>query len=79
MNERPKGRILRVKHGYNPNSSSMGSLIYALPVSLMAVTGGFALVSGIIFTRLLGERADNQDNETPQKAERPQKKEETPG
>lgn len=45
-----KGKILKVKHGYNPNSSSMGSLIYALPVSMMAVTGGFAVVSALILT-----------------------------
>ncbi len=51
----PQGRILRVKHGYNPNSSSMGSLIFALPASLMAVSGGVALVSGLIFSYFLKE------------------------
>ncbi len=45
-----KGKILKVKHGYNPNSSSMGSLIYALPVSVMVMTGGFAVVSALILT-----------------------------
>lgn len=48
-----KGKILRVKHGYNPNSSSMGSLIFALPGSLLALTWGFALVSSLILSRLL--------------------------
>ena len=44
----PKGRILRVKHGYNPNSSSIGSLVFVLPEAMLGVTAGFGLVSGII-------------------------------
>lgn len=44
----PKGKILRVKHGYNPNSSSMGSIIFALPVALLGISIGFGAVSGII-------------------------------
>ena len=39
MNEH-KGRILRVKSGYNPNSSSVGSLI---PAFLAFATGASAL------------------------------------
>ena len=39
MNEH-KGRILRVKSGYNPNSSSVGSLI---PAFLAFATGATAL------------------------------------
>ncbi|MCG8550738.1 MAG: hypothetical protein MI799_10090 [Desulfobacterales bacterium] len=51
MTQHPqKGKLFKVKHGYNPNSSSMGSLIYALPVSMIAVTGGFAVVSALILT-----------------------------
>jgi hypothetical protein len=42
------GKILRVKHGFNPNSSSMGSIIFSLPVSLIAVSFGMAAISGII-------------------------------
>ncbi len=44
-----KGKILRVKHGYNPNSSSMGSIVFALPVSLIAISFGTAALSGLIF------------------------------
>ena len=55
------GRILRVKHGYNPNSSSMGSIIYALPVSLMAVTAGFTMASSLILTHFLGREPSPQD------------------
>ena len=29
----PAGRILRLKYGYNPNSSSIGTIVFALPGS----------------------------------------------
>jgi hypothetical protein len=48
-----KGRILRVKQGYNPNSSSMGSIVYTLPAALLAVTVGFGAVSSIILSAFL--------------------------
>ena len=50
---RKKGRILRIKTGYNPNSSSMGSIIFALPVSMMALSGGFAVASGLILSQFI--------------------------
>ena len=40
MKQRNRGRILRVKLGYNPNSSSVGSLI---PAFLAFATGAAAL------------------------------------
>lgn len=40
MRQAHKGRILRVKTGYNPNSSSVGSLI---PAFLAFATGAAAL------------------------------------
>ena len=45
-----KGKILRVKHGYNPNSSSLGSIVFALPATLLAVTVGFGAVSSVIMS-----------------------------
>lgn len=51
-----KGRILRIKHGYNPNSSSMGSIIFALPLSLIALTFGSAAVSSLIFSFFLKDK-----------------------
>ncbi|MCE5187192.1 MAG: hypothetical protein LLF76_13810 [Planctomycetaceae bacterium] len=48
-----QGRILRVKQGYNPNSSSMGSMIFILPASLMAVTACFGIVSAVIMAKTL--------------------------
>lgn len=55
----PKGKILRVKHGYNPNSSSMGSIVFALPTALMAVAAGFGVVSGIITAAFLNSKKDS--------------------
>jgi len=40
MKQKHKGRILRVKTGYNPNSSSVGSLI---PTFLAFAVGASAL------------------------------------
>ena len=40
MKQKHKGRILRVKTGYNPNSSSIGSLI---PAFLALAAGASAL------------------------------------
>lgn len=52
-----KGKLLRVKHGYNPNSSSMGSIIFALPAALLGITAGFGAVSGIIMSAFLKKDA----------------------
>lgn len=32
---RPAGRILRVKAGYNPNSSSLGTIVFAVPAAML--------------------------------------------
>jgi hypothetical protein len=52
-NKKVKGKILRVKQGYNPNSSSMGSMVFALPAALLAVTVGFGAVSSIILAAFM--------------------------
>jgi hypothetical protein len=63
------GRILRVKQGYNPNSSSLGSIVFALPAVLLGATVGFGALSGIIMSAFLGDRKKS-DDETPEKTER---------
>jgi len=55
-----KGRILRVKQGYNPNSSSMGSVVFALPAALLGITAGFGVVSGIILSALMKDTDKNR-------------------
>jgi len=46
-----KGKILMVKHGYNPNSSSIGSIIYAFPKLALGLTVIFGLVSSVIISK----------------------------
>ena len=48
-----KGKILRLKQGYNPNSSSVGSVIFVLPAALLGITASFGAVSGIIMSTLM--------------------------
>ena len=63
--ENRKGKILRVKQGYNPNSSSMGSMVFALPAALLAVTVGFGAVSSIILSAFLkGPRKTGENDES---------------
>lgn len=57
-----KGRILRFKQGYNPNSSSMGSIVFALPAALLGITAAFGAVSGIIMAAFV-KKAGESDSE----------------
>ena len=59
---RKKGKILRVKQGYNPNSSSMGSIIFAFPAALMGVATAFGIISGIIMSKIV-KKNGNKDKE----------------
>ena len=47
-NKKSKGKILRVKQGYNPNSSSMGSIVFVLPAVLLVITVIFGTLSGLL-------------------------------
>lgn len=65
-----QGKILRVKQGYNPNSSSIGSIIFVLPTALLGVTAGFGAVSGAIMAALMtGKARDNAGASTPEEGE----------
>ncbi len=55
-----RGKILRIKHGYNPNSSSIGSIIFALPSVLLGVTAGFGLASALIMAKFLDRNPENK-------------------
>jgi hypothetical protein len=68
-----KGKILRVKQGYNPNSSSMGSMVFSLPAVLLAVTVGFGAVSGIIMSAFIkrdDKTAESDENKVSKKIEK---------
>jgi len=53
LRPRVRGRVLRVKHGYNPNSSSVGSAIPAFLVAGLSVGAAAVLIA-----HLLSEIAD---------------------
>lgn len=68
-----KGKILRVKQGYNPNSSSMGSMVFSLPAVLLAVTVGFGAVSGLIMAAFIkrdDKTTESGEGEVSKKAEK---------
>ena len=68
-----KGKILRVKQGYNPNSSSLGSMVFSLPAVLLAVTVGFGAVSGIIMSAFIkrdDKTAESDENKISKKIEK---------
>jgi hypothetical protein len=58
-----KGKILKVKIGYNPNSSSMGSMIFILPAALLGITVIFGAISGVIFSLFLKKTEENSKKE----------------
>lgn len=60
-----RGRVLKVKLGYNPNSSSIGTTAIVFLWSLAAATTALATVAGLLlrsrrFARV-GERAPEPD------------------
>lgn len=67
-----RGRILRIKEGYNPNSSSIGTIVFAMPTALLAMTVAFGAVAGAVsaasihkklrpFGRKSNDRGDSRD------------------
>ena len=67
-----KGKILRVKEGYNPNSSSIGSMVFALPAALLGITAAFGIVSGIIMAAFMMKsgKTDSKKQCAPDQAEK---------
>jgi hypothetical protein len=65
-----QGKILKVKHGYNPNSSSMGSIIFVLPVSMIAASFGMAAVSGLIFSHFIKDAGPTDAHDADERPER---------
>ena len=49
----PTGKILRVKQGYNPNSSSIGSIIFSMSAAVIPATIIFGMVASSISTAIL--------------------------
>ncbi|MCP3943245.1 MAG: hypothetical protein GY710_17400 [Desulfobacteraceae bacterium] len=60
MRNSKKGKILRVKQGYNPNSSSIGSIVFAIPTMLLISSAIFGTATTIIFSKYL--KKTDKDN-----------------
>ena len=54
-----KGRVLRIKQGYNPNSSSMGSIVLLLPSGVILFSAVSAAASGIITSVFLKNKSSD--------------------
>jgi len=48
---RGRGRVLRVKEGYNPNSSSLGSVVFSIHTGLLAAPVLLAAAAAWIASR----------------------------
>ena len=53
----PRGKILKLKLGFNPNSSSVGTTVVVLLWSLVASGAVLALASAVLAHRFSGEKA----------------------
>ena len=63
MIKNQKGKILRIKQGYNPNSSSIGSIIFAVPTMLFVSAVLFGTATTIIFSKYLKKTANKSNEE----------------
>lgn len=58
------GRILRLKQGFNPNSSSIGTIVYALPAAALALPAVFGAATAAIMAALPAHpREGDEDND----------------
>ena len=61
-----KGKILRVKLGYNPNSSSIGSMVFVIPTAMLGVAVGFGTLPGIIVSAFSKDSThESEEQEAP--------------
>jgi len=52
--------VLKIKKGYNPNSSSIGTVLYSFPLALAALA---AVLSAIVVFLKKGKKEKNENNE----------------
>ena len=48
-----RGRILRLKLGFNPNSSSIGTIVFAMPAAMIGLTVAFGAAAALSCSALL--------------------------
>ena len=51
-----RGRILRLKLGYNPNSSSIGTIVFAMPAAMLGLTVAFGAAAAVLCSAVLHRR-----------------------
>ncbi len=74
-NQPARGRILRIKEGYNPNSSSIGTIVFAMPTALLWMTVAFGAVAGAISAAVMNGtlRPFGQQSNSDREAREPDK------
>jgi len=50
------GRILRVKAGYNPNSSSLGTIIFAVPAAMLVAPALYNVIAAAFTSAALRDK-----------------------
>jgi len=50
------GRILRVKAGYNPNSSSLGTIIFAVPAAMLVAPAVYNAIAAALTSATLRDK-----------------------
>ena len=63
MSTQRKGKILRLKVGYNPNSSSIGSIIFAIPTMLFISSIIFGTATTFVFSRSVKSPTGGSQND----------------
>jgi hypothetical protein len=58
-----KGKILRVKQGYNPNSSSMGTIILTMPFAYLPAFSLIGITAGVIINRMVSDDHSGKSEE----------------
>ena len=51
-----KGRVLRVKTGYNPNSSSIGTVIFAIPAAMLVAPALYNAIAAAFTSATVRDR-----------------------
>jgi hypothetical protein len=58
-----KGKILRVRQGFNPNSSSLGTVVFSFKAAMLALPVLFSTAGAIIMARAEARAAKSDSHE----------------
>ncbi len=70
------GRILRLKLGFNPSSSSIGTIVFAMPAAMIGLTVAFGAAAALSCSALLHRQQEEPPDESasPPKVRKKRKK-----